>query len=90
MNFNIIYNILILSVGDMEVDDIVKVTFYLQVILLCITVLPAAIGIIHNEAQYSENGVRLRHLLGFRYCTDSANFLFEYYLEYIYLYRKKE
>ena len=89
VNFILYTIILILSVGDMEVDDIVKVTFYLQVILLCITVLPAAIGIIHNEAQYSENGVRLRHLLGFRYCTDSANFYLSIILEYIYLYRKK-
>lgn len=89
VNFILYTIILILSVGDIEVDDIVKVTFYLQVILLCITVLPAAIGIIHNEAQYSENGVRLRHLLGFRYCTDSANFYLSIILEYIYLYRKK-
>ena len=89
VNFILYTIILILSVGDMEVDDIVKVTFYLQVILLCVTVLPAAIGIIHNEAQYSENGVRLRHLLGFRYCTDSANFYLSIILEYIYLYRKK-
>ena len=89
VNFIFYTMLLILSSRRIEADKIIKVTFYLQLILLCITVLPAALGIIYNEAQYSENGLRLRHLLGFRYCTDSANFYLSFILEYIYLYREK-
>lgn len=89
VNFIFYTILLMLSSKRIDVNKIIKVTFYLQLILLCITVLPAALGIIYNEAQYSENGSRLRHLLGFRYCTDSANFYLSVILEYIYLYREK-
>lgn len=90
VNFIFYTMLLILSSRRIEADKIIKVTFYLQLILLCITVVPAALGIIYNEAQYSENGLRLRHLLGFRYCTDSANFYLSFILEYIYLCREKK
>lgn len=89
VNFIFYTILLILSSKRIDANKIIKVTFYIQLILLCITVLPAALGIIHNEAQYSENGSRLRHLLGFRYCTDSANFYLSVILEYIYIYEEK-
>lgn len=79
----------IYSARNIDFKDIIKVTLFVQVTLMTITVISSLTGIIKNEVWYREDGTG-RYALGYTYCTHIANFFYHIVLIYVYLKDKKK
>lgn len=81
----------LMSSQNIDAKQIIKFTLYLQAFILFFVISSVILGVAENIAtiQYVYSGQRIRYNLGFKYCTDSANFYLSIILEYIYLKSKE-
>lgn len=74
---------------NLSIRQIIKVTLFIQVILMLFIILSSCSGIIQNDLWYREDG-KIRYGLGYNYCTFAANYYFHMVLMYIYLKEEKK
>lgn len=79
----------IYSSRNIKLDNIIKITLYINICLMIFTVLSCFIGVIPDKLWYRSSGA-VRHGLGYRYTSFSSNFYFHIALMYIYLKRNRK
>lgn len=79
----------IYSARNIKLKEIIKITFKLQIVIMLFIIISCFIGILPNEVLY-DGARRVRHGLGYRYTTFSANFYFHIILMFFYINQGKK
>ena len=83
--FRIIFTILfIVAAGNQNWKDLIKMSFFVECVLMFFVLLSWIIGILPNEIILRLDGSR-RYYLGYNYTTLSANYFFHMVLMYIFI-----
>lgn len=76
--------LLIYSARNINVREIIKVTFFIEIFMIIFIILSSYLGIIKNDIWYRDN-LSIRYGLGYVYTTFLANYYFHIVLMYLYL-----
>lgn len=80
----LIYWIFIIAAHDIELKKIVKAAIGVHLICMMVIIGSSLLGIVEDKL-FTQGGDRIRASLGYKYTTDSSNFLLHITLMYIYL-----
>lgn len=76
--------LLIYSAKNLDIREVIKVTFFIEVFMIIFIVLSCWFGIIKNDVWY-RNKIMPRYGLGYKYSTFLANYYFHVILMYLYI-----